>query len=74
MHDLEKQVLVEALKTAPDCGDNSCRFRYKDPDAASGMRTNGGCRCHENNPRDVKMFALRLKQVVEVLLDEVQPD
>ena len=28
-----------------DCGDNSCRYAPKEN--KGGMRTNGGCRCHE---------------------------
>jgi len=32
-------------QTAPDCGDNSCRFAVK----RGGMRTNGGCRCIERS-------------------------
>jgi hypothetical protein len=40
-------ILQEALtKTKElDCGDNSCRYVAKGE--RKGMRTNGGCRCHE---------------------------
>jgi hypothetical protein len=36
------------------CGDNSCK--YVKP---SGMATNGGCRCAQNNSRNVERFLLR---------------
>lgn len=35
-----------------DCGDNSCLYAPK----KKGMRTNGGCRCVENNGRRVEFF------------------
>ncbi len=36
-----------------DCGDSSCKYAAR---GAGGMRTNGGCRCAENRPRDVERF------------------
>lgn len=39
-----------------DCGDNSCRYKALGP---RGVRTNGGCRCAENNGKDVERFLLR---------------
>lgn len=39
-----------------DCGDNSCKYKAR---GAGGMRTNGGCRCGDNRPRDVERFLLR---------------
>ncbi len=38
-----------------DCGDSSCRYAVK----RGGMRTNGGCRCSQNQPREVERFLLR---------------
>jgi len=37
-----------------DCGDNSCR--YAPPSKKGGMRTNGGCRCSQNNGKSVEFF------------------
>ena len=34
------------------------------------MRTNGGCRCNQNYPLEVKHFGLRLKTFTEHLLNE----
>jgi len=31
LSDEDKNKLIEILKSAPDCGDNSCRYRYRDP-------------------------------------------
>lgn len=39
-----------------DCGDSSCKYSAR---GLGGMRTNGGCRCAENRPRDVERFLLR---------------
>lgn len=36
---------VRARVAAWDCGDNSCAFAAR----KGGMRTNGGCRCHNRN-------------------------
>jgi hypothetical protein len=43
-----------------DCGDNSCKYSKN----RGGMRTNGGCRCVVNKPRDVERHLLR--QVAEL--------
>lgn len=56
------ELLKEAKEIADfnlDCGDNSCRFaKQKD---RGGLRTNGGCRCLENNRNEVLkiLFGLR---------------
>ena len=43
---------------AMDCGDNSCRYA---PRPRTGMRTNGGCRCHYDRPAlEVAQKAVRL--------------
>lgn len=39
-----------------DCGDSSCKYRAR---GLGGMRTNGGCRCHDHRPREVEMFLMR---------------
>jgi len=38
-----------------DCGDSSCRYAIN----RGGMRTNGGCRCSDNDGRKVERFLLR---------------
>lgn len=52
-----------------DCGDNSCSFAEN----KSGMRTNGGCRCAENNPRQVGRYAVwarhRVKKLEQIIKD-----
>jgi hypothetical protein len=70
LNEEDKKRLIEILRSAPDCGDNSCRYRYRDPNVLSGMRTNGGCRCNQNHPLEVKHFGLRLKTFTENLLSE----
>lgn len=40
-----------------DCGDNSCRFAKQIAKQRGGLRTNGGCRCAENNPRELGRYA-----------------
>lgn len=44
---IQAHKIAEALRFECDCGDNSCRF--VDPKKKDGMRTNGGCRCLQNN-------------------------
>lgn len=39
-----------------DCGDNSCKYKSR---GSGGMRTNGRCRCSQNNPQDVERFLMR---------------
>jgi hypothetical protein len=45
------------LKTAPDCGDNSCLFGGR---GKGGMRTNGGCRCYRDLPAVKRIYVERL--------------
>lgn len=42
----------ESIGDAPDCGDNSCEFAKK----KGGMRTNGGCRCLKDVPRETRRY------------------
>lgn len=48
-----------------DCGDNSCLFAWK----KGGMRTNGGCRCLQDLPtelrRDVQLWAQKAKRLIK---------
>lgn len=69
LSDADKSKLIEILKSAPDCGDNSCRYRYRDPNVLSGMRTNGGCRCSNNHPVELRHFTLRLKTFADGLIN-----
>lgn len=49
----------EIPKTEPlDCGDSSCRFATN----RDGMRTNGGCRCHNNPGPILRRRHLRLER------------
>ena len=65
-----RKKLIEILQSAPDCGDNSCRYRFKHPSILSGMRTNGGCRCNSNEPLQVKHFGWRMKTFLDELFDK----
>lgn len=48
-----------------DCGDSSCMFALK----KTGMRTNGGCVCLEELPRDKRV---KISHLVCVLREEVK--
>ncbi len=60
-----------------DCGDNSC----VNPKARGGMRTNGGCRCHNNIAdaleaawQEIKNHRDVLEQTYQYLLDTSSDD
>lgn len=59
------KAMIETLKFESDCGDNSCRFAKKR--GQMGMRTNGGCRCIDKNPRAFVKFAV----MASALLKEI---
>lgn len=53
-----------------DCGDNSCKYAQH----KGGMRTNGGCSCVENKPRQVERFLLRNIAKMHLKNQELQAD
>lgn len=55
-----------------DCGDNSCFYKKRH----GGMRTNGGCRCSRNHPKDVEMFLRRnyFKAMTQIQQMEMNKD
>ena len=66
--DLANERVREALERSglqklqpPDCGDNSCYFAKE----RGGMRTNGGCRCSQNHPKEVERYARQLRMIAE---------
>lgn len=47
---LDQDQLLKDLSKL-DCLDNTCHFKGRGP---GGMRTNGGCRCLRDTPRELK--------------------
>ena len=58
MREDTEKYLTEGVKKLEnfDCGDNSCRFAKN----KSGMRTNGGCRCLNNLPLQLRIGLIKL--------------
>lgn len=55
------------MSNCPDCGDNSCYYSR----SKGGMRTNGGCRCLQQDPKAVERHLRRTVKVLEGALEEL---
>ena len=62
---------LEARRSALDCGDNSCHYKGK---GRGGMRTNGGCRCAANKPRELDRYAQGLEAMLQAVERELVVD
>jgi hypothetical protein len=64
---------MRAYEESADCGDNSCLYAKN----KGGMRTNGGCRCHDRSGfamygRRGGLLAARVEKMLALLSDEPQ--